>query len=103
MSTAMMSAPSWASRTASARPCPRAAPVMKATFPVKRSTVDIGGVPFVWLGWTSDRVVLCGSGHCEPHDAVRFGQLPCRGACQHARALVVPGDQPQPDGRVVPV
>src|SRR5689334_21738367 len=33
MSTAMMSAPSAASRTASARPCPRAAPVMNATFP----------------------------------------------------------------------
>src|ERR1700712_1522598 len=33
MSTAMMSAPSWASRTAWLRPCPRAAPVMKATLP----------------------------------------------------------------------
>src|SRR5581483_12412117 len=33
MSTAMMSAPSWASRMAWLRPCPRAAPVMKATFP----------------------------------------------------------------------
>src|SRR6516225_8710798 len=33
MSTAMMSAPSWASRTACDRPCPRAAPVMKATLP----------------------------------------------------------------------
>src|SRR5215203_6931778 len=33
MSTAMTSAPSDASRTASARPCPRAAPVMNATLP----------------------------------------------------------------------
>src|SRR5882757_8935569 len=29
----MMSAPSWASRIAWLRPCPRAAPVMKATLP----------------------------------------------------------------------
>jgi hypothetical protein len=33
MSTAMMSAPSSANRIACARPCPRAAPVMKATLP----------------------------------------------------------------------
>src|SRR4051794_5936095 len=33
MSTAMMSQPSRARRTACARPCPRAAPVMKATRP----------------------------------------------------------------------
>ena len=33
MSTAMMSAPSAARRTACARPCPRAAPVISATFP----------------------------------------------------------------------
>src|ERR1700683_476383 len=32
----MMSAPSAAIRTAWARPCPRAAPVMKATFPSNR-------------------------------------------------------------------
>ena len=36
MSTAMMSAPSSASRTAWLRPCPRAAPVMKATLPSTR-------------------------------------------------------------------
>src|ERR1700747_3008060 len=35
-STAMMSAPSWASRTACDRPWPRAAPVMKATLPATR-------------------------------------------------------------------
>src|SRR5690349_7829647 len=33
MSTAMMSAPSWARRSACERPWPRAAPVMKATLP----------------------------------------------------------------------
>src|SRR3984885_11003526 len=33
MSTAMTAAPSWANRTACARPCPRAAPVMNATLP----------------------------------------------------------------------
>src|SRR5690348_5495204 len=36
MSTATMSAPSWASRTAWLRPWPRAAPVMKATLPATR-------------------------------------------------------------------
>src|SRR6201993_5027009 len=36
MSTAMMSAPSAAMRTACARPWPRAAPVMNATLPVSR-------------------------------------------------------------------
>src|ERR1700759_4959766 len=36
MSTAMMSAPSRAMRTACARPWPRAAPVMNATLPVSR-------------------------------------------------------------------
>src|SRR5947209_20595434 len=36
MSTAMMSAPSCASRTAWLRPCPRAAPVTKATLPSMR-------------------------------------------------------------------
>src|SRR3954465_12633536 len=35
-STAMMSAPSCASRTACARPCPRAAPVTNATLPSTR-------------------------------------------------------------------
>src|SRR5258705_1666029 len=35
-STAMTSAPSWASRTACDRPWPRAAPVMKATLPATR-------------------------------------------------------------------
>src|ERR1700727_3704034 len=35
-STAMMSAPSWASRMAWLRPWPRAAPVMKATLPATR-------------------------------------------------------------------
>src|SRR5690348_8571553 len=35
-STAMMSAPSWASRIACDRPWPRAAPVMKATLPATR-------------------------------------------------------------------
>src|SRR5579862_1686751 len=38
MSTAMMSAPSAASRTAWLRPCPRAAPVMKATLPSRVPT-----------------------------------------------------------------
>src|SRR6202000_2595708 len=33
MSTAITSAPSWANRTACARPCPRAAPVTSTTFP----------------------------------------------------------------------
>src|SRR6202044_1736928 len=37
MSTAMMSAPSLAIRTAWARPWPRAAPVMNATLPASRS------------------------------------------------------------------
>src|SRR5690349_10153950 len=41
MSMAMMSAPSWASRTAWLRPWPRAAPVMKATLPATR--------PGTWL------------------------------------------------------
>src|SRR5262249_46115886 len=36
MSTAMTSAPSAANRTASARPCPRAAPVMNTTWPSNR-------------------------------------------------------------------
>src|ERR1700739_3549032 len=36
MSTAMMSAPSWASLMAWLRPWPRAAPVMKATLPATR-------------------------------------------------------------------
>src|ERR1700689_4351867 len=35
-STAMISAPSWASRMAWLRPWPRAAPVMKATLPATR-------------------------------------------------------------------
>src|ERR1700733_6187858 len=38
ISSAMMSAPSAASRTACARPWPRAAPVMKATLPFKFPT-----------------------------------------------------------------
>src|ERR1700760_963129 len=38
MSSAMMSAPSAASRTACARPWPRAAPVMKATLPSRSPT-----------------------------------------------------------------
>src|SRR6185369_10856559 len=40
MSIAMMSAPSDASRTACARPWPRAAPVMKATLPSTRPVID---------------------------------------------------------------
>src|ERR1700728_2038256 len=40
MSTAMMSAPSWASRTAWLRPWPRAAPVMKATLPSSLPATD---------------------------------------------------------------
>src|SRR5258707_10653407 len=39
MSTAMMSAPSWASRMAWLRPWPRAAPVMKATLPATRPVI----------------------------------------------------------------
>src|SRR5215470_20374161 len=39
MSTAMMSAPSWACRTAWLRPWPRAAPVMKATLPATRPAI----------------------------------------------------------------
>src|SRR5580698_3159408 len=35
----MMSAPSWASRMAWLRPCPRAAPVMKATLPCTRPVI----------------------------------------------------------------
>src|ERR1700722_13159615 len=38
-STAMMSAPSWASRMAWLRPWPRAAPVMKATLPATRPAI----------------------------------------------------------------
>ena len=44
-STAMMSAPSSASRTAWLRPCPRAAPVMNATLPATRPTV----FPSCWI------------------------------------------------------
>ena len=40
MSTAMMSAPSWASRIAWLRPCPRAAPVTNATLPSTRPIVS---------------------------------------------------------------
>src|SRR3954464_9803383 len=40
MSTAMMSAPSCARRTAWARPCPRAAPVMNATLPSTRPVIS---------------------------------------------------------------
>ena len=40
MSTAMMSAPSCANRTAWLRPCPRAAPVMNATLPSTRPVID---------------------------------------------------------------
>src|SRR6478752_3400281 len=43
-STAMMSAPSSARRTACDRPCPRAAPVMNATLP---STLPISDLSFV--------------------------------------------------------
>ena len=39
-STAMMSAPSSASRIAWLRPCPRAAPVMKATLPATRPGME---------------------------------------------------------------
>src|SRR3984893_6275450 len=39
MSTAMMSAPSSASRIAWLRPCPRATPVMKATLPSTRPAI----------------------------------------------------------------
>src|SRR5580700_748863 len=39
-STAMMSAPSWASRTAWLRPWPRAAPVMNATLPATRPAMS---------------------------------------------------------------
>jgi hypothetical protein len=39
-STAMMSAPSWASRTACDRPWPRAAPLMKATLPATRPAMS---------------------------------------------------------------
>src|SRR6516164_9085307 len=42
MSTAMMSAPSCASRTAWLRPWPRAAPVMKATWPSTRPRTSLG-------------------------------------------------------------
>ena len=47
MSTAMMSAPSCASRTACARPWPRAAPVMKATLPSTRPV--IGYLNSLWV------------------------------------------------------
>src|SRR6185437_4913537 len=40
MSMAMMSAPSWASRTAWLRPWPRAAPVMNATLPATRPVIS---------------------------------------------------------------
>jgi hypothetical protein len=39
MSTAMMSAPSWANRSAWLRPWFRAAPVMKATLPATRPLI----------------------------------------------------------------
>ena len=53
-STAMMSAPSSASRTAWLRPCPRAAPVMNATLPSTRpmacplGVVDVASTPTLW-------------------------------------------------------
>src|SRR5690625_4878247 len=43
-STAMMSAPSVAIRTAWARPCPRAAPVMNATLPASRPVIPLPSV-----------------------------------------------------------
>src|ERR1700750_2321243 len=66
MSTAMMSAPSSASRTACDRPCPRAAPVMNATLP---SSLDICSPVPSWL----TRVEVDGLGLAEladPGDAV---------------------------------
>src|SRR5690625_3481111 len=49
----MMSAPSAAIRTACARPCPRAAPVMNATLPASRPVIRIPSVG-------GSRVPLCG-------------------------------------------
>src|SRR3954470_15873237 len=54
-STAMMSAPSEASRTACARPCSRAAPVMKATLPSTRPVMTCSLV-----GWVGAASVLVG-------------------------------------------
>src|SRR4051794_22479109 len=55
MSTAMMSAPSDARRTACARPWPRAAPVMKATLPSTRPVMVCS-----LLGWVGDCSALVG-------------------------------------------
>src|SRR5581483_6878683 len=57
--TAMMSAPSWANRTACARPCPRAAPVMNATLPSTRPAIVTSFPSFVF-GSAEDRR------HCLP-------------------------------------
>src|SRR6195952_3403249 len=55
MSTAMMSAPSAASLTACARPWPRAAPVMKAVFPVRVPVVVAISVDELTLGGITGR------------------------------------------------
>src|SRR5215831_14392542 len=96
MSIAMMSAPSWARRIACDRPCPRAAPVTKATLPSRSPMVPPMGLevreghPVGDL--TEDRVHRLARAHllgCHAGDrgdqARPFGQLDDG---EHVRDLV---------------
>src|SRR6476661_3914658 len=72
MSTAMMSAPSDANRTACARPCPRAAPVMNATLPSTRPAMSFQS----FGGCRVDRYSGNEGGHGFPAaDRRRLGRL----------------------------
>src|SRR6476659_1426891 len=71
MSTAMMSAPSCAIRTAWARPWPRAAPVMKATLPSTRPVISNLNSSL------AERISLDRGGHGIPAADSR-----CRGECR---------------------
>src|SRR4051812_6522823 len=57
---AMTSAPSCANRTASARPWPRAAPVMKTTWPSKRTAPDGLDMWFPFRGSLRDPTAIYG-------------------------------------------
>src|SRR6201994_3562005 len=82
MSSAMMSAPSAASRTACARPWPRAAPVMKATLPFRFPT---GSAPLVSVGNAA------GVNPCLPQAFLRIIDLDVP-VVARARAAVVAVD-----------
>src|SRR5690349_18679023 len=69
MSTAMMSAPSCASRIASARPCPRAAPVTSATFPSTRPAMFASVPPLVARASPPCGLVSSGCLPCDPRHA----------------------------------